>query len=89
MTSTSSKNKAPKIQRLVTPVVLQRRRQMKSIEKKRHERVKAEAQAYEKLRKQRIQERKERRASEVAKRRSRTSQDSKEGAAAVAATKKA
>ena len=83
-----TKNKAPKIQRLVTPVVLQRRRKEKVETKKRHERVAAEAQAYEKLRKQRAQERKERRASEIAKRRSRTSQDSKEGAAAVAAATK-
>jgi small subunit ribosomal protein S6e len=80
-----TKNRAPKIQRLVTPIVLQRRRALKAEEKKRHERVMAEAQAYEKLRKQRMQERKERRASEIAKRRSRNSQDSKEGAAAVAA----
>jgi len=83
-----TKNKAPKIQRLVTPVILQRRRREKVIEKKRHERVQEEAQAYEKLRKQRLQERKDRRASEIAKRRSRTSQDSKEGAAAVAAATK-
>jgi small subunit ribosomal protein S6e len=83
-----TKNKAPKIQRLVTPVTLQRRRREKVIERKRHERVKSEAQAYEKLRKQRLQERKDRRASEIAKRRSRTSQDSKEGAAAVAAATK-
>jgi small subunit ribosomal protein S6e len=80
-----TKNKAPKIQRLVTPVTLQRRRREKVIEKRRHERVKDEAQAYEKLRKQRLQEKQERRNSEIAKRRSRTSQDSKEGAAAVAA----
>jgi small subunit ribosomal protein S6e len=87
-----TKNKAPKIQRLVTPVTLQRRRKMKAEERKRHDRVKEEAQAYEKLRKQRAQERKDRRASEIAKRRSRTSQDSKEAAANVAAataTKKA
>jgi small subunit ribosomal protein S6e len=87
-----TKNKAPKIQRLVTPVTLQRRRQLKAEERKRHDRVKEEAQAYEKLRKQRLQERKERRASEIAKRRSRTSQDSKEATANVAAataTKKA
>jgi len=85
-----TKNKAPKIQRLVTPVTLQRRRQLKSEERKRHERVKEDAQNYEKLRKQRVQERKDRRASEIAKRRSRTSQDSKEATANVAAaTKKA
>jgi len=87
-----TKNKAPKIQRLVTPVTLQRRRKMKAEERKRHDRVKEEAQSYEKLRKQRVQERKDRRASEIAKRRSRTSQDSKEATANVAAataTKKA
>jgi len=83
-----TKNKAPKIQRLITPVTLQRKRHMRVVEKKRHERVQAEAQAYEKLRKQRLQEQKDRRASEIAKRRSRTSQDSKEGAAAVAAATK-
>lgn len=69
------KNKAPKIQRLVTPVTLQRRRRMKVIEKRRHDRVRSEAQAYEKLRKQRLQERKERRASDIAKRRSQDSQE--------------
>jgi len=80
-----TKNKAPKIQRLVTPVTLQRRRREKVIVKRRHEKAQAEAQEYEKLRKQRLAERSERRASEIAKRRSRASQDSKEGAAAVAA----
>ena len=83
-----TKNKAPKIQRLVTPTTLQRRRRAKTEEKQRHERVRAEAQAYEKLRKQRLQERKDRRASDIAKRRSRTSQDSQEKAAAVASAAK-
>jgi small subunit ribosomal protein S6e len=77
-----TKNKAPKIQRLVTPVTLQRKRNMKREEGKRHDRVKEEMAAYEKLRKQRMAEQKERRASELAKRKSR---DSQEAAAPVAA----
>ena len=80
-----TKSKAPKIQRLVTKVTLQRRRREKVFERRRHEKAKSEAQEYEKLRKQRLHEAKERRASEIAKRRSRQSQDSAQGAAAVAA----
>lgn len=80
-----TKSKAPKIQRLVTKVTLQRRRREKVFERRRHEKAKVEAQEYEKLRKQRLHEAKERRASEIAKRRSRQSQDSAQGAAAIAA----
>ncbi|KAH9256990.1 hypothetical protein BASA81_004811 [Batrachochytrium salamandrivorans] len=76
-----TKNKAPKIQRLVTPVTLQRQRRAKALEVRRHEKVKEDIAAYEKLRKQRATEQKERRASDIAKRRSRNSQNSQEEAA--------
>lgn len=76
-----TKNKAPKIQRLVTPVTLQRQRRAKVLEVRRHDKVKEDIAAYEKLRKQRATEQKERRASDIAKRRSRNSQNSQEEAA--------
>jgi len=43
------KTKAPKIQRLVTPVTLQRRRRTVAVARKRHEKSQAEAAAYAKL----------------------------------------
>eukprot|EP00479_Gromia_sphaerica_P005185 TRINITY_DN16204_c0_g1_i1.p1 TRINITY_DN16204_c0_g1~~TRINITY_DN16204_c0_g1_i1.p1 ORF type:complete len:115 (+),score=19.85 TRINITY_DN16204_c0_g1_i1:369-713(+) len=39
-------SKAPKIQRLITPQRLQRKRKIKAIKRKRHEKSKAEAVAY-------------------------------------------
>mmetsp|Transcript_5852 Transcript_5852/g.6734 ORF Transcript_5852/g.6734 Transcript_5852/m.6734 type:complete len:241 (-) Transcript_5852:205-927(-) len=66
-------SKAPKIQRLVTPMKLQRKRRRKALKMRAREKgQKAEA-AYQKLYQQRLKEAKERRASEISKRRSRQS----------------
>jgi len=68
---TGKKNdKAPKIQRLVTPRTLhhKRRIQMKKLDQR--EKVKRDAAEYSRLHAQRVKEQKERRASEIAKRRS-------------------
>lgn len=62
--------KSPKIQRLVTPNVLQRKRHRASVKKAAQEKAKAEAAIYSKLHAQRIKEQKAKRASELAKRRS-------------------
>mmetsp|Transcript_6326 Transcript_6326/g.7663 ORF Transcript_6326/g.7663 Transcript_6326/m.7663 type:complete len:98 (+) Transcript_6326:190-483(+) len=66
-------SKAPKIQRLVTPLKLQRKRRRLALKKQAREKsLKAEA-AYQKLYQQRLKEAKQRRASEISKRRSRNS----------------
>jgi len=62
--------KAPKIQRLVTPVVLQRKRHRLALKKKRTLKSKQEAGDYAKLLAQRNKERKEKRAQSLSKRRS-------------------
>jgi len=64
------RTKAPKIQRLVTPKVLQHRRHRIALRKKRTERHKAEAADYAKLVAQRNKERKEKRHQSISKRRS-------------------
>lgn len=61
---------APKIQRLVTPRVLMHKRRLKQEKFQRNEKSKAEAQVYQKLLQQRLQEAKKKRASEIARRRS-------------------
>lgn len=63
--------KSPKIQRLITPVNVQRKRRRAALAKKVQQRHKDELQAYVKLAQQRLKEAKERRASEASKRRSR------------------
>eukprot|EP00300_Choanocystis_sp_HF-7_P041341 c8056_g1_i1.p1 GENE.c8056_g1_i1~~c8056_g1_i1.p1 ORF type:complete len:237 (+),score=54.64 c8056_g1_i1:42-752(+) len=63
------KSKAPKIQRLITPVALQRKRHLKSLKTKRVEKSKAEAAAYAKL----IAQRKEAHKSRTSKAHSRVS----------------
>ncbi|GFR63738.1 40S ribosomal protein S6 [Elysia marginata] len=57
-----AKSKAPKIQRLVTPVVLQRKRHRNALKKKRVLRKRDEAADYAKLLAQRMKEAKERKA---------------------------
>eukprot|EP00800_Vazella_pourtalesii_P014079 TRINITY_DN3481_c0_g1_i1.p1 TRINITY_DN3481_c0_g1~~TRINITY_DN3481_c0_g1_i1.p1 ORF type:complete len:247 (+),score=51.24 TRINITY_DN3481_c0_g1_i1:71-811(+) len=61
--------KAPKIQRLITPVRLRRKRHLKSIKKMRISRGKEQAAAYQKLLLQRTKEARIRRASSLMKRR--------------------
>merc|ERR1712055_1246265 len=56
------RTKAPKIQRLVTPVVLQRKRARFALKRKRRQRRQEEAADYAKLMAQRIKEAKERKA---------------------------
>mmetsp|Transcript_7315 Transcript_7315/g.17103 ORF Transcript_7315/g.17103 Transcript_7315/m.17103 type:complete len:246 (+) Transcript_7315:55-792(+) len=63
--------KSPKIQRLITPRVVQRKRRRAALAKRTQEKHRLEEQAYEKLYQQRMKEAKERRASEASKRRSR------------------
>lgn len=63
-------HKAPKIQRLVTPLTLQRKRARKSALKSQLEKSRQEAQEYKKLIAQRTAEKKEARRSLISKRRS-------------------
>jgi len=75
-------SKAPKIQRLVTPVTLQRKRRRNALKKAKHEKARAEAAEYHKLLVQRLKEQRERRSESLAKKRAMrmASQASKEGA---------
>lgn len=66
-------SKAPKIQRLVTPRKLQRKRRRLALKVKARAKSKRDEQEYQKLYQQRMKEAKERRASEISKRRSRAS----------------
>nr|CCA23176.1 40S ribosomal protein S6 putative [Albugo laibachii Nc14] len=71
VSKTGKKNdKAPKIQRLVTPRMLHHKRQRMLHKVQQREKVKREAAEYSRLHAQRVKEQKERRASEFAKRRS-------------------
>jgi len=79
--------KAPKIQRLVTPVRLQRKRNEKHIIKARQEKAKAEAKAYNELIALRYKEQKEKRAVIVAKRRSASAHKPAAATAPAAAAK--
>ncbi|GIL56629.1 hypothetical protein Vafri_11965 [Volvox africanus] len=74
--------KCPKIQRLVTPAALQRKRARKSLKKRQQEKNKSEAAEYHKLLMQRLKEQRERRSESLAKKRAlrMASQASKEGA---------
>lgn len=62
--------KAPKIQRLITPVMLQRKRRRKALKMKQIEKTKREANEYNRLKTQRVQEQKDARRSAISKRRS-------------------
>ncbi|XLQ99230.1 hypothetical protein S83_065429 [Arachis hypogaea] len=66
-------SKAPKIQRLVTPLTLQRKRARISDKKKRIAKAKSEAAEYQKLLASRLKEQRERRSESLAKRRSKLS----------------
>jgi len=66
-------SKAPKIQRLVTPVVLQRKRHRLAIKKTRQLKAKSEAADYQKLLALRQKESREKRAEKVSQRRSQRS----------------
>lgn len=72
--TTKPKSKAPKIQRLITPRRLQRKRQLAATKKQRQVKRQTEAAEYAKLQAQRVKEKKERLESI---RRSRTSSSSK------------
>jgi len=71
--------KSPKIQRLVTPDRLQRKRHLKVIRRKRYEKSKAEAEAYNKLLAARFKEAKDKRAAVLQKRRSLSRKASEKG----------
>lgn len=75
--------KCPKIQRLVTPATLQRKRSRAAAKKAQQEKVKAEAGEYHKLMMQRLKEQRERRSESLAKKRAlrNASQASKEATA--------
>lgn len=62
--------KAPKIQRLITPQRLQRKRERKAIKKQRYEKSRKEAEVYNALLSQRLKEQREKRKAVVAKKRS-------------------
>eukprot|EP00946_MAST-07B_sp_MAST-7B-sp1_P004556 g4556.t1 len=62
--------KAPKIQRLITPVVLQRKRARKAKKLQQRDKVRADAAEYKRMYEARMQQRRESRRSELAKRRS-------------------
>jgi len=82
-------SKAPKIQRLVTPATLQRKRRRESLKKRSLERSKAESAEYHKLLVQRLKEQRERRSESLAKKRAlrQASVASKKGTTATAAKK--
>lgn len=70
-------SKAPKIQRLVTPLTLQRKRGRIAEKKKRIAKAKSEAAEYQKLLATRLKEQRERRSESLAKKRSRLSSATK------------
>lgn len=67
--SGKKRSKAPKIQRLVTPLTLQRKRQRVAIKKERVAKSKTEAAEYQKLLALRIKEQREHRSESLAKKR--------------------
>ncbi|CAI0374703.1 unnamed protein product [Linum tenue] len=70
-------SKAPKIQRLVTPLTLQRKRARLAEKKKRVAKANADAAEYQKLLASRLKEQRDRRSESLAKKRSRLSAASK------------
>merc|ERR1711966_551973 len=84
-----AKSKAPKIQRLVTPVVLQRKRHRLALKKIRGEKSKAEAAEYQKLVAQRAKERVEKPPATAAVKPAAKAAPAKAKAAAKAAPAKA
>ncbi|KAG4971465.1 hypothetical protein JHK85_037886 [Glycine max] len=75
-------SKAPKIQRLVTPLTLQRKRARIADKKKRIAKAKSEAAEYQKLLASRLKEQRDRRSESLAKRRSKLSSATKQAATA-------
>jgi small subunit ribosomal protein S6e len=77
-------SRAPKIQRLVTPEMLQHKRRKAAIKTARHEKARNEAAEYHKVLVQRLKEQRERRSESLAKKRAirMASQASKEAATA-------
>merc|ERR1712240_206625 len=73
------KYRSPKIQRLVTPVVLQRKRHRLALKKKHAEKQKEEAATYARLLAMRTKEAKQKRAEELKRRRSRSASKSSVG----------
>ncbi|KAK7246479.1 hypothetical protein RIF29_41347 [Crotalaria pallida] len=71
-------SKAPKIQRLVTPLTLQRKRARIADKKKRIAKAKSDAAEYQKLLASRLKEQRERRSESLAKKRSRLSSATKQ-----------
>jgi len=69
--------KAPKIQRLITPVMLQRKRHRVALKRRRTEKRKTEAADYAKLLAQRQKEKKEKKQEEAKRRRSASLRESK------------
>jgi len=69
--------KAPKIQRLITPVMLQRKRHIVALKRRRAEKNKSEAAVYAKLLAQRQKEAKEKKQQEAKRRRSASMRESK------------
>jgi len=69
--------KAPKIQRLITPVMLQRKRHIVALKRRRSEKRKSEVADYAKLLAQRQKERKEKKQEEARRRRSASLRESK------------
>ena len=74
-------SRAPKIQRLVTPLTLQRKRARKAEVVARHEKRKSDAAEYHKLLTLRMKERRERRSESLAKRRASKASEAKPGTA--------
>ena len=70
-------SRAPKIQRLVTPLTLQRKRHRASVKKARISKSKADAADYHKLLALRMKERRERRSESLAKRRASKASEAK------------
>jgi len=75
------RHKSPKIQRLITPVMLQRKRHIVALKKKRADKQKADAADYAKLLAQRQKEAKERKQIEAKRRRSASLRESKSSVA--------
>ncbi|KAI3950045.1 hypothetical protein MKW92_044608 [Papaver armeniacum] len=75
-------SKAPKVQRLVTPLTLQRKRGRIAEKKKRIAKAKSEAADYQKMLASRLKEQRDRRSESLAKKRSRLSAATKPSVAA-------
>jgi small subunit ribosomal protein S6e len=84
-----AKSKAPKIQRLITPLVLQRKRHRMAVKKQRNQRRREDAAEYAKLLAQRMKEAKDRKMERRRSSQSKSSRSESTSAAAAAPAKKA